>query len=82
MYVLWKNIISYNVSVSNWGIFSPYLFCVYLDDLSNTLNKGNAGCIISSMLMNYSMNADDVKCSWLLHLWVYQCYYLCVQDVD
>ena len=42
MYVRWNNVISSGFGVSNGvrqgGMFSPYLFCVYMDDLSNKLN--------------------------------------------
>ena len=43
---------SNNVYVTNGvrqgGIIFPYLFCVYMDDISNKLNNVNAGCIIGS----------------------------------
>jgi len=83
MYVRWKNIISYNFSVSNvvhqGGIFSSNLFGVYMymDDLSNKLNKLNARYIIGFMLINHLMYTDDLVLIWLLYLWVYQCYNLC-----
>ena len=55
---------SNNFSVTNGvrqgGILSPYLFCVYMDDLSNKLNNVNAGCIIGSSLINHLMYADDL----------------------
>ena len=31
-----------------------------MDDLSNKLNNGNAGCIIGSSLINHLMYADDL----------------------
>ena len=47
MYVRWENIMSNNFSVTNGmrqgRILSPYLLCVYMDDLSNKLNNVNAG---------------------------------------
>ena len=59
-----KNIMSNNCSVTNGvrqgGIISPYLFCVYMDDLSNKLNNVNAGCIIGSSLINHLMYPDDL----------------------
>ena len=63
MYVRWKNIMS-NCSVTKGvrqgGILSPYLFCVYMDDLSNKLNNVNSGCIIGSSLINHLMYAGDL----------------------
>jgi len=38
---------------------SPYLFAVYLDDLSNELNNIKAGCYIGKVLLNLLMFADD-----------------------
>ena len=42
------------------GILSPYIFCVYMEDLSNKLNNVNTGCIIGSSLINDLMYADNV----------------------
>ena len=43
MYIRWNNTMSDSFSVSNGvrqgGILSPYLFCVYMDDLSKKLNN-------------------------------------------
>ena len=41
------------------GVLSPYLFAVYLDDLSNELNNIKAGCCISEVLLNQFIFADD-----------------------
>jgi len=41
------------------GVRSPYLFAVYLDDLSNELNNIKAGCCIGEIL-NRLMFADDI----------------------
>ena len=53
-----------SVSVTNGvrqgGILSPYLFCVYMDDLSKKINNVNAGCIIGATLINHLMYADDL----------------------
>ena len=52
------------VGVSNGvrqgGILSPYIFCVYMDDLSNNLNYIQVGCIICTTLINHLMYADDL----------------------
>ena len=64
MYVRWNNVISSGFGVSNGvrqgGILSPYLFCVYMDDLSNKLNDIKVGCTIGATLINHIMYADDL----------------------
>ena len=40
--------------------WSPYLFAVYLDVLSNELNNIKAGCYIGEVLLNHLMFADDI----------------------
>jgi len=42
------------------GVLSPYLFAVYLDDLSNELNNVKAGCYVGEVLLNHLMFADDI----------------------
>ena len=44
------------------GIFSPYLFAVYIDQLSKDLNRVPAGCYIGNTLVNHIIYADDVCC--------------------
>ena len=46
--------------VRQGGVLSPYLFAVYLDDLSNELNNIKAGCYIGEVLLNDLMFADNV----------------------
>ena len=46
--------------VRQQGVQSPYLFAVYLDDLSNEPNNINAGCYIGELLLNHLMFADDI----------------------
>ena len=68
MYVRWNNVISSGFGVSNGvrrgrggeGILSPYLFCVYMDDLSIKLNDIKIGCTIGTTLINHLMYADDL----------------------
>ena len=64
MYVRWNNVISSGFGVSNGvcqgGILSPYLFCVYIDDLSIKLNDIKVGCTIGTTLINHLMYADDL----------------------
>ena len=42
------------------GILSPYIFCVYMDALSNKLNDIKVGCTIGATLINHIMYADDL----------------------
>ena len=64
MYIGWNNTMSDSFSVINGvcqgGIISPYLFCVYMDDLSKKLNNVNAGCFMGTALINNLMYADDL----------------------
>ena len=46
--------------VRQGGVLSPYLFAVYVDDLSNELNNIEAGCYIGDVLLNHLMFADDI----------------------
>ena len=46
--------------VRQGGILSPYLFNVYMDDLTIALNKCNTGCVIGSTTINHLMYADDL----------------------
>ena len=46
--------------VRQGGILSPYLFCVYMDDLSKKLNNVNTGCFMGTALINNLMYADDL----------------------
>ena len=64
MYVRWNNVISSGFGVTNGvrqgGILSPYIFCVYMDDLSNKQNDIKVGCTIGATLINHLMYADDL----------------------
>ena len=57
-------VLSDNFCVSNGvrqgGILSPYLFNVYMDDLSTNLNTCNVGCLSGTMMVNHLMYADDL----------------------
>jgi len=53
---------SFHVSngVRQRGVLSPYLFAVYLDDLSNELNNIKARCYTGEVLLNHLMFADNI----------------------
>ena len=64
MSVKWGNIFSQSFSVSNGvrqgGVLSPYIFSIYIDDLSIRLNKYNIGCALGKLILNHLMYADDL----------------------
>jgi len=49
-----------NNGVMQGGVWSPYLFAVYLEGLSLERNNIKAGCYICEVLMNNLMSADDI----------------------
>ena len=57
MRVRWGSQLSQSFGVSNdvrqGGILSPYLFAVYIDQLSKDLNRVPAGCYIGNTLVNH-----------------------------
>ena len=46
--------------VRQGGILSPYLFNVYVDELSEQLKMCNVGCSMNGHLINHIMYADDL----------------------
>ena len=64
MYVRWSGILSLGFHVANGvrqgGILSPYLFNVYIDDLSIALSACHTGSCVSNTIMNHFMYADDL----------------------
>ena len=62
--IKWNNAYSDFFHVSNGvrqgGILSPYLFNVYVDDLSYLLEGCNVGCSFSGKRLNHLMYADDL----------------------
>lgn len=45
--------------VRQGGILSPFLFAVYIDDLSCQLQSLNVGCYIGNLIINHLLFADD-----------------------
>ena len=64
MLVKWGDAMSEPFQVSNGvrqgGILSPYLFNIYMDELSKKLNACKTGCINGLMLLNHLTYADDL----------------------
>ena len=66
MKVKWGNCLSSPFSVSNGvrqgGVLSPYLFALYIDDLSVKLTCVKAGCFLGNSRLNHIIYADDLCC--------------------
>ena len=64
MAVKWGNVTSQFFKISNGVrqgvILSPHFFNVYVNDLSDRLNKLNIGCILGDLILNHLMYADDL----------------------
>lgn len=64
MHVRWGDKLSASFNVTNGvrqgGILSPYLFNVYMDELSQHLSNCHTGCSIGNRLVNHFMYADDL----------------------
>ena len=64
MCVRWGGSVSSKFTVSNGvrqgGILSPFLFNVYMDDLSVNLKKCPTGCIAGGTVVNHLMYAGDI----------------------
>ena len=64
MCIKWGKINSDYFNVSNGvrqgGKFSPKLFSIYIDDLSNELALCKAGCYINEQCVNHVIYADDI----------------------
>jgi len=61
--IQWAGILSDNFNIYNGvrqgGILSPFLFAVYIDELSLCLHSANIGCRLSNMIINHLLFADD-----------------------
>ena len=53
-----RNLVSNGVRQG--GILSPFLFNVYMDDLSVNLKECPTGCIAGGTIVNHLMYADDI----------------------
>ena len=64
LYIKWGNCLSTPFSVSNGvrqgSVLSPFLFCVYVDKISQRLNETKIGCRLKSLLINHLFYADDL----------------------
>ena len=62
--VRWGNSVSTLFHTTNGvrqgGILSPYLFNVYMDELSSRLCNTETGCYLSNVCINHLMYADDI----------------------
>ena len=52
--------ISCNNGVRQGGVLSPLLFNVYVDELSDCLNKSGIGGSMNGTIINHMLYADDI----------------------
>ena len=64
MKVRWNNYFSDSFFVLNGvrqgGVLSPYLFSLYIDDLTYNLNNVKSGCYVGNYCLNHIMFGDDI----------------------
>ena len=64
LFVKWGNALSSSFRVTNGvrqgSVISPYLFCVYFDKISKSLNGVKIGCKLKNLLINHLFYADDL----------------------
>ena len=65
MYIKWGSTFSGNVYVTNGvrqsGVLSPLLFNVYVNELSECLNKSGIGGSMNGTIINHMFYADDIS---------------------
>ena len=61
--ILWAGVTSDSFAICNGvrqgGILSPFLFGIYIDELSLQLQSKNIGCRLSNVIVNHLLFADD-----------------------
>ena len=64
MYVKWGSTLSSKFQVTNGvrqgGVHSPLLFNVYVNELSELLNKSGIGGSMGGTIINHMLYADDI----------------------
>ena len=64
MQISWCGFKSSGFTISNGvrqgGVLSPYLFSVYFDQLSESLNAVRSGCYVGKICINHIFFADDI----------------------
>ena len=77
-FVQFGNVLSVPFSASNGvrqgGFLSPLHFNLYMDDISNTINICQQGCIVNGVPINHIIYADDMALfAHALQLFLCQC---------
>jgi hypothetical protein len=57
---IYSNLFQLFRGVRQGGVLSPYLFSVYIDDVTDSVIQANVGCTISSMPICIILYADDI----------------------
>jgi hypothetical protein len=87
--VKWGSCFSTSFSVTNGvrqgSVLSPYLFCIYVDAISRSLNDLKIGCKVRDQIINHLFYADDLclfcPSSLGLQVLLNVCY-ICANELD